>query len=187
MRTRTTTKILLLLASGCSFFASENEPPDISLDASMTFVKAQTPITFDITASDPEGGPLVLSINFGDGAYQERVASPIQHTYQQEGIYEAIATARDEKGDSSTASLTITVTAPGGPPNIRINGLTLHIDIADGPAETVTVNDVEHPVDGNGRADVLVPLGAGITSVDIQTQDVAGYPASQSLEFELIE
>ena len=187
MRTRTTTKILLLLASGCSFFASENQRPNISLDASMTFVKAQTPITFNITAGDPEGGPLVLSINFGDGGYQERVTSPVQHTYQQEGVYEAIATARDEKGDTATATLVITVTAPGGPPNIRINGITLHIDIADGPAETVTVNDVEHPVDGNGRADVFLPLEAGVTGVDIQTQDVAGYPASQSLEFELIE
>lgn len=187
MRTKAAIGILLLLVAGCSFFASRNEPPEISLDASMTFVKAQTPITFSITASDPEGGPLVLCINFGDGVYLERVASAVQHTYQQEGIYGAVATARDEKGDTATANLIITVTPAGGAPDIRLDGLTLHIDITDGPAETVAVNDVEHPVDGNGRADVFVPLGSGITSVEIETQDVAGYPASESLEFEVIE
>ncbi|MFI6297180.1 carbohydrate-binding protein [Nonomuraea sp. NPDC050790] len=93
--------------------------------ASADRTSGPAPLTVAFSAagsSDPEGGPLTYSWNFGDGATSTQ-ANPT-HTYATNGTYTPTLTVRDSAGLPGTASLVVTVgnTAPSVTLNDPING-----------------------------------------------------------------
>ena len=180
--------ILLGLAgvfAGCGGRDMPNEAPTLTLEASSTYIKAEEEVTFTIDASDPEGGTVTADIDYGDGNSESGVAFSVLHTYYAEGEYMVLVEVTDDHGAKANASLNITVTPAGGSPDIRLNAVTLHIQTTEGPLDHVDVNGDQYVTDGDGNADVQVPLETGITTVSIMGQDPAGHQGSEDLEFEI--
>lgn len=176
---------LAVVFCGCGGGSPPNEPPSLTLTASSTYIKAQEIVTFYITASDPEGGHIRLSIDLGDGNSEDNAPATVDHNYASEGEYVVSVEAVDDGGAAAQASLQVTVTPAGGSPNIRLNAVTLHIQTTEGPLDQVDVNGDFFPVDAAGNADAQVPLETGITRVSIRGQDAAGNEGAEQLEFEV--
>lgn len=95
-----------------------------------------SPITFDGSASDPDGDALTLSWSFGDGS--TATGSAPSHTYADNGSYTVVLTATDPQGATATSSAIATVAnaAPSVqvvPPTPIVSGasFTLHASFAD--------------------------------------------------------
>lgn len=70
-------------------------------------------VTFDASASTPDGGYLVNYVwNFGDGNITTGVSAIITHKFATVGTYNVTLTVNDSEGKSDSAWKTITVTAP---------------------------------------------------------------------------
>lgn len=78
-------------------------PLGVSLDAS--------------TSSDPEGGVLTYSWDFGDSSAGAAGVAQ-NHTYMNVGTYTAIVTVTDDFGLSNQASAEVVVSAPNKPPTV---------------------------------------------------------------------
>jgi PKD repeat protein len=89
--------------------APNNRPPVVSVNPSATSVQEGGSVTFNTTASDPDGTVVSYSWDFGDGA-TANVASP-SHTYARAGVYTARVIVRDNGGATTGTQVTITVTA----------------------------------------------------------------------------
>ncbi len=76
--------------------------------------------TFNAIMSDPENDDLTVNIDFGNG--RSATALPAKCTYTATGSYNVTLTVTDEKGNKSTATLTIEVTdaRPQQPYNIVV-------------------------------------------------------------------
>lgn len=100
--------------SGTLYAQTDNLPPSASFtmngDMVATAGVAPLSVVFDASASsDPEGGPLTYSWDFGDGTPAGSGVSP-SHEYSGIGqVYTATLTVTDEAGDTATASGTISV------------------------------------------------------------------------------
>jgi hypothetical protein len=77
---------------------------------------AGTVVTFDPSASMTVDGLSSVTWNFGDGASEFTIGSPltaslptVTHTYKQAGVYQAVLTLVDARGNLSTAVRPITV------------------------------------------------------------------------------
>ncbi|MDK2372083.1 MAG: PKD domain-containing protein [Candidatus Korarchaeota archaeon] len=93
----------------------ENKPPTI-VKVEFTPVEPSigVPVTFRVTASDPEGDKLTFQWNFGDGTVKSG-GPRMSHTYKKEGAYTVKVRAVDSKGASST-SYTVSVAVRGNKP-----------------------------------------------------------------------
>lgn len=90
-----------------------NRPPEPRADPPYSFATAGAEITFNASLSrDPEGGPLTLSWEFGDGSTAQ--GPVVSHTYAASGVYNAKLTATDERGASSNVTVTVTILSQGG-------------------------------------------------------------------------
>jgi glucose/arabinose dehydrogenase/PKD repeat protein len=103
-----------------------------------------SPLTVNFSSagsSDPEGGALTYSWNFGDGT-TSTAANPTK-TYTTNGTYSPTLTVRDAQGLTGTASLVVSVgnTAPNVTLNTPINGTLF--SFGDTVPYTVTVSDPE--------------------------------------------
>ena len=65
-------------------------------------------ITFNVSATDPDGDSLAYTINFGDGTANGS-GSQVVHTYATEGTYTADVTVDDGHGNIVGESLQIAV------------------------------------------------------------------------------
>ncbi|MBE1592304.1 carbohydrate-binding protein [Nonomuraea angiospora] len=95
------------------YLGGANRNPVAKAAADKTSGKAPLTVAFSSAgSSDPEGGALTYSWDFGDGATSTQ-ANP-SHTYSANGTYRPTLTVRDPQGLTGTASLVITVgnTAP---------------------------------------------------------------------------
>jgi PKD repeat protein len=104
------------------YLAGSNRAPTAVASANRTSGQAPLAVTFSSAgSSDPEGGALTYSWNFGDGT-TSTAANPAK-TYTANGTYRVTLTAKDAEGLTGTANVTITVgnTAPtvtiSSPPN----------------------------------------------------------------------
>ncbi len=119
--------VLCLLAvaslAGC---LSPSDPIAI-LASSVVTGPAPLTIGFDISYSmHPKGHTLSFTLDFGDGSGSEQGTEfgiIIQHTYEQSGVYDAVLTVSDDRGNHAIDSLTITVSADGPEEGIEV-GMT---------------------------------------------------------------
>lgn len=80
--------------------------------ASVVSGVAPLPVNFTGSAStDADGGTLTYAWAFGDGSGSSTLANP-SYTYSTPGTYTAVLTVTDSTGLSSTASVTVSVSAP---------------------------------------------------------------------------
>jgi cytochrome c len=97
--------------------------PQVSISADPTEGEIPLEVAFASEASDPEGGELEYSWDFGDGGTSDEPA-PV-HTYTAAGTYEAELTVTDEDDNTASDSIEIEATDCGpGPvePDDQFNG-----------------------------------------------------------------
>ena len=106
--------------SGCAYtIGAENEAPvntapeitDLSVTSSKKSPKAGDLFAFAAAATDPEGGSLGYSWDFGDGT--RGTGALVEHAYAASGTYTAVVTVTDGI-DSATRSVTVTVKGKSG-------------------------------------------------------------------------
>lgn len=109
-----------------------NRPPVVSLEASATSTGLNQPVTLTASASDPDGDPVVLGWDYGDGTFAGNLTqvTPSWNSTRQTTVR---VTAVDRRGGRASAHAVITV---GNPTTHTISGRVLH----DGqPVEGVRV------------------------------------------------
>lgn len=89
----------------------DNKPPVPNLSASATRGVIGDSIVFSASCADPEGAPVALSLDFGDGSVST-LSSPM-HGYGQSGTYEVRLTCTDPVGDSRSISLLVDIQPDG--------------------------------------------------------------------------
>ena len=91
------------------------KPPVVSIIAPATNVSTApyTSLSFQATATDPQGGAMTYGWTFGDGTTGTGLG-PLSHAYINPGTYAATFTATDAQSLASSAARTITVTIPTG-------------------------------------------------------------------------
>jgi len=92
-----------------------NQAPNgtITAPAANVSITAGQSVSFTGTATDPDGNPVTVLWNFGDGSATSTLLSPGSHTYAAAGTYTVTFTATDSLGlaDPTPATRTITVSA----------------------------------------------------------------------------
>ena len=101
-----------------SIVVTANAPPIISARASPESGSAPLTVTFTADASDPEGEPLTLTWQFGDGTTS--TAKAPQRTFTQVGTYDVTVTATDPRGASASDVVRVVVHPPNLPPTVVI-------------------------------------------------------------------
>lgn len=98
--------------NACAYLAGggANHPPVVSIlsPSANVSINAGGSVSFQGSASDPDGDALNYAWAFGDGA-TAAVQGPISHAYPTAGTYTATFTATDAHAASSSATRTITV------------------------------------------------------------------------------
>jgi len=97
-----------------------NQPPTVEIAADPKSGTAPLTVQFSSRAVDPEGKPLIVTWDFGDGG--QAAGATATHTYIAPGTYTATVTARDQGGLSATATVEIVVAAPQAAPNNNNGG-----------------------------------------------------------------
>ena len=103
-----------------SVSGSLNNPPVISGGSYPTSLNVSQTGTWTVYASDPEGGQLTYSVNWGDSASTNAQANVAQvassgqastftHSYSSAGTYTVTFTVTDNQGASAQSSTTVTV------------------------------------------------------------------------------
>ena len=97
-----------------------SEPPPIAIaQASPTAGVKPLAVNFTSTGSyDPDGDPVTLSWNFGDG--QGAIGASASHTYTIAGTYNAVLTADDNKGGVGRDTVVISVAEQTGFPTTPV-------------------------------------------------------------------
>lgn len=103
------------ISARSGLIVSDNQAPTASVSVPVAGF-ARVPMDFSTTADDPNGDPLALIWDFGDGsAFAEGLA--VSHTYSRAGTYNVKLTAVDHRGGIVTESRSIVVTIAQQPDN----------------------------------------------------------------------
>ncbi|MEA3189930.1 MAG: large repetitive protein [Thermoplasmata archaeon] len=89
----------------------DNKLPAATLSASATTGVVGDSIVFSALCSDPEGAPVGLLVDFGDGS-SSTLTTPM-HSFEQGGVYEVRLTCTDEVGDVRITSLLVNIKSDG--------------------------------------------------------------------------
>ena len=127
-------------------------PPTITLGVSTDGLDA----TATFAASDPEGDPITVSIDWGDGSTTSPATSPAAHTYAASGEYTITATAT-ANGKTGTDTAHVEVAPVVGP------GSYSAAVLADSPVVYIPFSETELPFnDVQGNATLTVVNSAPI-------------------------
>jgi len=158
--------------------------PQVSVSADPTQGSIPLEVTFTSDASDPDGGELEYSWDFGDGGTSDE-PNPV-HTYTEAGAYEAELTVTDEDGNTASDTIEINANdcAPGPvEPGDQFDGDSLdecrwseivrpvpeQLSVADGALQIDTGNGTDM-FGGNTTAENLVFQPAPEGTWEITTQ-----------------
>jgi heat shock protein HslJ len=131
------------------------------------------PVTFDASGSVPGSSPIVsYTWNFGDGTTAGPSAEPVQTTiYNQAGIYQVSVVVTDESGQSSSATMEVSMSVYVQTPVLW--GLSQLGNLAMVPGTSITLQFLSGEVTGfagcntyNGSY-VATPNGDGTYSVTV--------------------
>jgi PKD domain len=142
---------------------SPNNAPVAAFTAASPTIKAGEPLLFTSSSSDPDGDALTQSWDFGDET--RGGGSSIGHVFVDAGSFAVKLTVADGKGDSSSATQSVTVTA-GAPVGPALNVTGTITDQSGAALAGVTVklgSSVLGTSDSSGQALVSVPTGAAKT------------------------
>ena len=128
--------------NSCAYLAgggSANQPPSVSIvsPTGNVTITAGASVSFQGSATDPNGDALTYQWAFGDGA-TAAVQGPISHTYPTAGTFIATFTATDTHAATSSATRTITVN-PNSPTTFTITA-SAGANGSISPSGAVTVN-----------------------------------------------
>ncbi len=137
-----------------------NQPPVASFTAAPA-VAAGAPLVVDAAASsDPDGDPLTLSWNFGDGT--RGGGRKLPHVFASAGTYTVTLTVSDGRGGSATATRAVTVS--GGPTMGAAVDTVLAVTDGSAPLAGVAVSVVGGTATAttgtDGRATIATGTGA---------------------------
>ncbi|MBF0478832.1 MAG: PKD domain-containing protein [Candidatus Omnitrophica bacterium] len=166
-----------------------NAAPTISLKAE-EFVCSTSPVQFEASANDPDGGTLEYYWSFGDGEISKGV-SKIAHKYNQGGAYRATVIVDDSKGtncSTATAEVQVRVNTPpiadAGPNKVRCVGIETEFN-----ASASSDPDGDHLTyvwdfgDGTKASGPIVKhsfVKSGKYNVNVTVDDNSGSPCSHS-------
>ena len=85
-------------------------------------ITAGESVFFEGTADDPDGDPVTVLWDFGDGVTSTQL-SPGNHTYDNPGTYTVTFTATDDQGLSDPTPDTRTITVDAAPPAVTLTTL----------------------------------------------------------------
>lgn len=159
---------------------ASNNPPTAALTANATG-QAGVALAFTSRSSDPDGDPLTLAWDFGDGLRGGGLS--IAHVYSKAGVYNVKLTASDGKGGSAFAAKTVTVAASGvvAGPALNVTGTISDATGAALGGVTVELDGANlGSSDALGKVTVSVPTGIPINLVLTKTGFANGFAA---LEF----
>ena len=111
-----------------------NDPPSVSLAASATATEIQTDVTFEATASDPDGDALAYSWDFGNGFFGSN-SSSVTTRWLSNNEYVVRCTVTDMKGGTASDSVVVSV---GPVSTFRISG---EVTLDGAPLEGVHVHN----------------------------------------------
>ncbi|MEU8272090.1 carbohydrate-binding protein [Sphaerisporangium sp. NPDC049002] len=140
------------------YIGGTNRNPIAKASANKTSGPSPLAVTFSSAgSSDPEGGALTYSWNFGNGA-TSTAANP-SYTYTTNGTYTATLTVRDPQGLTGTASVIVSVgnTAPTVTLTQPVDGQLF--SFGDTVPFQVTVSDPEDGTIDCGKVTVTYSLG----------------------------
>lgn len=151
--------------------SATNRPPVVTVNPSAASIQEGGSVTFNTTATDPDGSVVSYSWDFGDGT-SANVASP-SHTYSRAGVYTARVVVRDNGGATAGTQVTITVTSAEEYSDPIVDLIT-----PDG-GEVISGGSkftIQWTATGTGlrRIDVAYSLDDGLTWIDI-INGPAGY------------
>ena len=89
--------------------APSNHAPvaSVSLSPAAVPIAGASTLTFTATASDPDGDPVTLSWQFGDG--QAGSGATVSHVFAEGGTYAVVLTATDSHGESAKVTTNVVV------------------------------------------------------------------------------
>ncbi len=101
-----------------------NQAPEgvITSPTANVTIDAGDSVPFAGMASDPDGDPVTVLWNFGDGMTSTQM-SPGNHTYDNPGTYNVTFTATDDQGLSDPTPDTRTITVEAVPPAVTLTTL----------------------------------------------------------------
>ena len=130
---------------------NENSDPEISLfTASSLHVGGSEPVSFEVSAEDPDGDTIYYSWNFGDGTLptESLNATIVTKSWNENGFLPVRVTASDGKGGTDTKEILIDVSPSLG--GFSIQGRVLHAGLPVENARVTIENYAEAWTDGDG-------------------------------------
>jgi hypothetical protein len=97
-----------------------NQAPTVQIAADPLSGSAPLDVRFTASGRDPEGGPLLYTWDYGDGA--QGAGRSVTHRYLTEGSYTAKVTVRDAQGATGSATVVVQVGPAARAPQGGVRG-----------------------------------------------------------------
>jgi PKD repeat protein len=157
--------------------AAPDEPPVIdAFTASPSTPTAGETVTFDVPASDPDGGDVVeYQFAFDDGTTTTESERTATHVYDGAGEYTAEAVVTDDEDQTASATTTVSVDPAPAAPQITDLSIT---PSEPSTGEQVTVDVTASDPDGGEIVEYAVEFGDGESTVGQESSVTHSYGES---------
>ena len=142
-----------------------NQPPAASIKASPTAGPAPLIATFASTSTDPDGTIVTTTWDFGDGTTAD--GQEADHTFDEPGSYTVTLTVTDDRGASSQAQVSITVTPEETRDQFPIASFTANPIEGVAPHGVGFVSTSTHPDPEGEIVRLEWSFGDGTTAIDV--------------------